>query len=208
MDARTALRSAAGHAGYRLVLLIVLLGLGGLGAGFGPLAAAAAPPATEDDRSVSVQVDCVIATDTNEGVDAELAPIGSKLKALFSYSTYRLVQHSRQEARLGRTLPFSLPGGRVLNVRPSATEGNMVAMEVVLFEGTRPVMVTHLKLRDRGTLILGGPRYHQGMLLVSISVAASGHSPAAAAVVEPRPVAPAPAMPAGAKPVPAVTSSP
>jgi hypothetical protein len=44
----------------------------------------------------------------------------------------------------------------------------MIAMEIVLFDGTRPMMTTDLKLKDKGTLIVGGPRYEQGMMFMSI----------------------------------------
>jgi len=44
----------------------------------------------------------------------------------------------------------------------------MIAMEIVLFDGTRPMMTTDLKLKDKGTLIVGGPHYEQGMMFMSI----------------------------------------
>ena len=69
---------------------------------------------------------------------------------------------------MGGTLAFDLPGGRILHVEPSGIDGDMISMELVLFQGPRPVMTTDLKLRNHGVLILGGPRYEQGMLIVEI----------------------------------------
>ncbi|HXN85075.1 MAG TPA: hypothetical protein VN867_03340, partial [Candidatus Binataceae bacterium] len=48
-------------------------------------------------------------------------------------------------------------------------EGDMIDMELVLFQGERPLMTTDLKLRNHGILIVGGPRYEQGMLIISIA---------------------------------------
>jgi hypothetical protein len=53
-------------------------------------------------------------------------------------------------------------------VQPRAIDNDMIAMEIVLFDGTRPMMTTDLKLKNNGTLIVGGPRYETGMMIISI----------------------------------------
>ncbi|MGH8013987.1 MAG: hypothetical protein ACREQ4_15975 [Candidatus Binataceae bacterium] len=118
-------------------------------------------------------MDSVLAADTHEGMDQRLNPhMAERFKALFDYSTYRLVRHQEEEAICGRMLSFNLPGGRILHIAPHSVEGNMITMELMLFQGSRPIMTTDLKLMDGGVLIVGGPRYDQGMLITSI-VAAS-----------------------------------
>ncbi len=119
-------------------------------------------------RKISVHVDSVVASDTNEGVDKRLASMGQRLHSLFSYTTYRLVSEKTAQTEIGNQLSFDLPGGRILHVQPREVVGDMISMELVLFQGERPLMTTDLKLRDRGTLIVGGPRYEQGMLIISI----------------------------------------
>jgi len=59
-------------------------------------------------------------------------------------------------------------------VQPRAIDQDMIAMEIVLFDGTRPMMTTDLKLKNNGTLIVGGPRYEQGMMIISIGASTSG----------------------------------
>jgi len=137
------------------------------------LAVAAAPlvgaaPAPDSPQRISVRVDSVMASDTHHGVDARLTPMGPRLHSLFSYTTYHLVSHQAEQTAVGSPLIFSLPGGRILHVEPEGVEGDMIAMEVILFQGERPVMSTDLKLRNHGVLIVGGPRYEQGMLIISI----------------------------------------
>lgn len=119
-------------------------------------------------RRVSVHVDSVVASDTNEGVDTRLASMGQRLHSLFNYSTYRLVSHQDSQTEIGNLVSFNLPGGRILHVQPREVVGDMISMELVLFQGERPLMTTDLKLRDHGMLIVGGPRYEQGMLIISI----------------------------------------
>jgi hypothetical protein len=131
-----------------------------------PTALHAQPP-----RKIHVRVDSVLAANTGKGMDAQLASsvIGDRLKALFEYSTYQLVQHQEQDTRCGRMVAFEMPGGRILHIVPRSVLDNMISMELVLFEGTRPLMTTDLKLMNHAVLVVGGPRYHQGMLITMIS---------------------------------------
>jgi hypothetical protein len=70
-------------------------------------------------------------------------------------------------------------------VQPRAIDDDMIAMEIVLFDGTRPMMTTDLKLKNNGTLIVGGPRYEQGMMIISIGASTSGTSPMQAQATPP-----------------------
>ena len=117
---------------------------------------------------VELHVDAVLASDTNQGMDKRLAWMGHQLQGLFGFSTYRLETHEDGQTQCGKMMTFALPGGHILHVQPRAIDGNMIAMELVLFEGARPMMTTDLKLKNNGRLIVGGPRYEQGMLIISI----------------------------------------
>ncbi len=96
------------------------------------------------------------------------------MQGLFAYTTYSLVSHQDGITECGKMIAFMLPGGKILHIQPRAVDGDMIAMEIVLFDGTRPMMTTDLKLKDNGTLIVGGPRYEQGMLIISIGASTGG----------------------------------
>jgi hypothetical protein len=128
-------------------------------------------------KLVNVYVDSVMAADTNEGTDPRLAPMGQKLRGLFGFSTYSLIGHNEGETDCGKMIAFTVPGGKILHVQPRAIDGDMIAMEIVLFDGTRPMMTTDLKLKNNGTLIVGGPRYEQGMMIISIGASTGGTPP-------------------------------
>jgi hypothetical protein len=125
---------------------------------------------------INLHVDSVVASDTHEGVDARLAGMGLRLRSLFNYSTYRLISHQDGHTECGKLVSFMLPGGRILHIQPRAVDGDMIVMELVLFQGPRPLMTTDLKLKNHGVLIVGGPRYEQGMLIISIGADAVPNS--------------------------------
>jgi hypothetical protein len=77
--------------------------------------------------------------------------------------------HRYQRTKSGRMIVFQLPGGKTLHVQPRAIDGGMIAMEVVLFDGTRPTMTANLKLQSGDTFALTGQQSSEGTLLLRIS---------------------------------------
>jgi hypothetical protein len=150
--------------------------------------AAAAQTAT---RPVEVTVDSVLAADTHQGCDKQLSTLRDRLRRLFHFTTYRLVGHDRGSAGIGKTLTFTLPGGRILHIEPQGVDGDMVQLEVMLFQGEEPMMTTELKITNGGTFMVGGPRYEHGILIISIT-----------------PIAPMGAADAGTGPETAISAAP
>lgn len=187
-----------------LGLLLTVIAIGAL----------AAPPqaSAQNQRphTIRIRVDSVLAANTGKGMDAQLASsvIGNRLKALFEYTTYRLVLHQEQQTVCGRMVTFEMPGGRILHIAPRSVVDNMISMELVLFEGTRPLMTTDLKLINHAVLVVGGPRYQQGMLITMISTDSSDRPSEHRVPPEARPPPPPPPGLPGAGPIPADTASP
>jgi hypothetical protein len=126
------------------------------------------PENAKHHRVVLLRVDEVIAADTDEGIDERLLPMGTRLESLFHFTTYRLVSRQVGRAECGRAAAFTLPGGWIVHVEPNGVSDGMIAMELMLFQGARPMMTTDLRLRNHGMLIVGGPHYRQGMLIIPI----------------------------------------
>ncbi len=164
----------------------------------------------ERPHSILIRVDSVLAANTGKGMDASLSSsvIGTRLKALFEYTTYRLVMHQQQQTVCGRMVSFEMPGGRILHIAPNSVIDNMISMELVLFEGTRPLMTTDLKLMNHAVLIVGGPRYHEGMLITMISTDAFDRRSPHGLPPEAIPPPPSPPPMSGAGPIPAESASP
>jgi hypothetical protein len=157
----------------------------------GDQAATAQGKALKRHRVILLRVDEVVASDTGLGIDERLLPMGLRLESLFRYTTYRLISHQVGRTECGRTTAFTLPGGWIVQVEPSAVNDDMIAMELMLFQGARPMMTTDVKLRNHGVLIVGGPHYQQGMLIIPIGADA----PDLAMPPAPIPVSPEGTMP-------------
>jgi hypothetical protein len=143
---------------------------------------------------LSVHVDSMFARETGADIDQRLGPEAGRLRALFDYSSYRLLRTDEADTPCGQEVAFILPVGRILHVRPLATHGNLVALELALFVGARAVMRTQLKMPKDGLLVLVGSQSPQEAYITSLTVGAPGSLPmtgslgAASAAATPSPL--------------------
>lgn len=140
--------------------------------------------AVAQDRVV-LEIGTVLATNAGSHVDAQLASMQSQLERLFHYSSYQLVKQEVSDVRCGKPASFEIPGGRRLRVMPKTADGGRVALNVALLKQSHVLMNTDLTLGDRGLIMVGGPRYENGVLIIWIGARRPGDaSPSPLAVHE------------------------
>jgi hypothetical protein len=137
-----------------VAFLIVLLG----GAG---LSAAA--------DTVAIDVGAVYASNSGSAIDPALIQIRGKLRSMFNYTSYKMLERRRRELSVGETGDFELPGRRNMRVRPLPAPGNKVRLAIQLQEGGRNLLTTTLGLRRGGMVLVGGPSYDSGVLILIIA---------------------------------------
>jgi len=119
-------------------------------------------------NAVEVRIGAVLASNSGKEFDARLASLHRQFDTLFPYSSYRLVKEERQRVPWGGKVGFDIPGGRYVMVIPKEFKNERVSMKVMVIEGSRPIVDTFLSLRNHGTFLVGGPRQHEGVLILSI----------------------------------------
>lgn len=162
-------------------IAVCLILLAGPGVGLG------AP----DDKEIVVEVTSISAAMLGNGegrvdLDPRLTPLSKKLRALFAYQRYTFLDSARTSADFGDACPFQLPEHFTLEVIPERFErggSGMIAMVVTLFrevptrergrgrrEPQREVILrTQIRLKNGGTVLLGGPPIRGGILLMALS---------------------------------------
>ena len=148
-----------------------------------PIAIGASGPAFSQERT-GVLVRVVLASSAERGFDPALSNIHRQLSSLFGYSSYRLIDQQSFNLAFGEqgfmSLPGSRPGpripgfrgrftpgvrGRALEVTPLARVGDFIEMRVRM-EG---VLDTRFRIRRGGTILIGGPSFGPGVLIVALS---------------------------------------
>ena|GEM_PF-642825 len=137
------------------------------------------PFAAYGQERVALEVGTVLATSSSTHIDAQLASVRGQLERLFhakGYTSYRLVKQEKSEVSCGNPASFEIPGGRHLQVMAKDTRGGRVSLNVALVKDRHTLMRTDLTLGKRGTIMVGGPRYEDGVLIIWIGARRMGAS--------------------------------
>jgi len=156
-----------------------LLLLSAILAFLGAVACAEETP-TSANQEVEVRIDTVLASNAGTNFDPALAELRQPFIALFPYSSYRLVQGEQRRLGWRREAEFLLPGGRYLVVIPRGYKDGRVLLNLMLIQGTRPLVNTALALKDNGVFLVAGPHYKEGVLIIAIGAATTMQAQAAA----------------------------
>lgn len=119
-------------------------------------------------EQVQVQVGTVYATNSGEHFDQGLEAMRSQLERLFRYRSYRLVKRESRDVGWGDPVTVELPGGRFLRVMPKSAGGERVSLDVMLRKNQHVLMDTEFTVRPNGTVMVGGPRHEDGVLIIWI----------------------------------------
>jgi hypothetical protein len=128
------------------------------------------PATTSSPRfsAVEIRIGAVIASNSSRDFDPRLVALHKQFNALFAYTSYQLVKEEKQRVPWGGKAGFDIPGGRYVVVIPKEYKNDRVAMKVMVIEGARPIVDTALALKNHATLLVGGPRQPDGVLILSI----------------------------------------
>jgi hypothetical protein len=119
--------------------------------------------------AVAVDIGVVVASNDGKSIDPALSSIKSKLQSMFNYSSYRMVDRVKKTLAVGETGDFALPGGRSIKVSPASASGNKVRLGVQVLEGSKNLLTTTLGLTRGGMVLVGGPAYQNGVMILFIS---------------------------------------
>jgi hypothetical protein len=132
------------------------------------LAALTVSAPARSQSSVSLTVQVIHASNAGTSVDPALAKIRAQLGSM-KYSNYKLLETRPFSTALGAKHAMPLPGGRTLDLYPFGLSGGSLELLVTITDGSKRLLDTTFRLSNNGTILVGGPVYGDGVLLVAIS---------------------------------------
>ena len=96
---------------------------------------------------VAVDVAAVYASNDGTSIDPALGTIRGKLRSMFNYTSYRMLDRKRRTLSVGETGEFELPGRRTMRATSLPAQGDKVRLSVQITEGPRNLLTTTLGLR-------------------------------------------------------------
>jgi hypothetical protein len=154
----------------------------------------AAAAQTASPREIIVEVTSIAAairpaeerSEAPPALDPRLSPISKNLRSLFAYDAYTFLGTDRSSIEPGESGTFKLPEHFFIEVAPEQIapgESDMIEMLVTLFRETpqrgggperramerEVVLRTSIRLKNGGTVLLGGPPIRAGVLVLALS---------------------------------------
>jgi len=126
----------------------------------------AAHPASDEMFHVEVQV--ILASNSDAGFDPRLLALKKDLPAL-NYSSFQLLDSQGLSVKRGETGRLQVPGGRVMEVTPEGFKKGKILLRVEVHQGKASILTTRLRIEDHGTVIIGGPPYRHGFLVLALT---------------------------------------
>lgn len=119
---------------------------------------------------ISIKVEAIYASNTGGGTDPKLSRLQGQLSSLFNYSTYKLMDVRRLSLKIDEEGVVPLPGNRSLEIVPKQSGGGVVQISVAIKEAGGYILTTDFRVVNRGTILVGGPKDREGVLIIAITV--------------------------------------
>jgi hypothetical protein len=118
---------------------------------------------------VGVGIRVILASHQAKGIDARLQDIQKNLGTLFNYSSYQLLQERSLLLSEGETDQLPLADNKELQIKLILEQGGTAEIAVEILRAGRGIFKTTAKLKKGGTLLIGGPKHEDGVLILAIA---------------------------------------
>lgn len=120
-------------------------------------------------ETVTIDVGAIYASNEGSSIDPALSQIRGKIRAMFNYTSYKMLDRKRHTLGVGESGDYALPGQRNMRVKVLSSEGRKVRLSIRLEEAGRNLLTTTLGLPRNGMVLVGGPSYESGVLILVIA---------------------------------------
>ena len=118
--------------------------------------------------SMNVKVEIIKATKKSNIIDPQLKDLANEIAPVLNYTGFKLAKKSEQKLTFGQTSEILLSSKRILKLTFKGFEENQGRLLVEIMEKKKKVFHTILLLVDKGFVLIGGPLYEDGVLLLRV----------------------------------------
>lgn len=116
----------------------------------------------------NTEVRVILASNSDRGFDPRLLDLKRDLLAL-NYMSFQLVDETGLSLQQGMTGKVNIPGTRVLELTPENFKEGKIEMKVRVVQGGSSLLKTRIRIENHGTVIIGGPPYASGFLVLAVT---------------------------------------
>ena len=117
---------------------------------------------------IHIKVKTILASQESGGIDPSLRGLTQSFQPVFRYSSYQLLSQNRLDLDMNVPGSVSLPGNRVMKITPKAISGDRATLDLAIYARKRQIFQTVIKLLNKSSVTVGGPKHRGGYLLFNI----------------------------------------
>jgi len=120
------------------------------------------------DSGIRISVEVIKADQNTTAVDPQLEALAKELKPVLNYTGFTLVKETKLSLNPDDSGEVLLSPERCLDFHFQGFEQNQARVIVAIIENGNEIFRTTLLLVDKGKVLIGGPAYESGVLLLRI----------------------------------------
>jgi hypothetical protein len=127
------------------------------------------PTFAADAEVFNTEVRIILASNSDRGFDPRLLDLKNDLLAL-NYMSFQLLDQAGIALKRGEAGKLKVPGKRILELIPTDFDQRKISMQVLMTEKGSSLLNTRIRIENHGTVIIGGPPYEAGFLVLAVTV--------------------------------------
>jgi hypothetical protein len=118
---------------------------------------------------VQTQLKVFEASNVGTGIDSSLKDMRDQFKSLFSFSSYRLLKEETLTLYPNQPASVPIPPGRSIELTLTGQQKNVAEVMVKVKQERTDVLNTKARLLPGRTFSIGGPKYGEGVIIITLS---------------------------------------
>lgn len=109
------------------------------------------------------------ASNIGHNINPSLRDVYRELGSLFSFTSYRLLRDETLDLILNRPVTISAHPGRFMEVSLIGLRRDMAKLRIRVVREERDILNTEVRLLPGRTVLIGGPRHGEGVIIYAVS---------------------------------------
>ncbi len=118
---------------------------------------------------VQTRLRVIEASNVGSTIDPSLRDLHDQLGSLFRYTSYRLLKDERVTLSPNRPASVPIHEGRSIEITQVGLQANSAELRVRIRRDGADLLNTHIRLSPGRTVLIGGPKHGEGVLILGLS---------------------------------------
>lgn len=119
-------------------------------------------------RPIHINIKTLLASQNAGPSSPRIKGLAQEYRSVLRYSSYKLLRQNRLNLHINESGRVPLPGNRIMIITPKGITGNRASLKLEIYRKKRNIFQTVIRLRNKSSITVGGPKYRGGNLLFNI----------------------------------------